>query len=242
MAISPKIYLILGPKNSGRRTVFLECLDVLDESASVFYFRHESDLNPKSDLIDAKIAKQDSIEIVDWKVENTKIKHNTIQANPDYIFFLAPADVDLADLIEGLKGWLNKNECSLTRIISLVHCGLAQANASNMQWFEASMHFSDMVLLNHRDLVETKWVQDFLKKYKKIYHPSRFELIKKGKVDNPLDVLDYQVYRNSLYFDSLTPIEEDEVDDLVPEDQKLDPYIERLESGRRNRPVPIIQK
>ena len=119
MAISPKIYLILGPKNSGRRTVFLECLDVLDENTSVLYFRHESDLNPKSDLIDAKIAKQDSIEIVDWKVENTKIKHNTIQANPDYIFFLAPADVDLADLIEGLKGWLNKNECSLTRITLL---------------------------------------------------------------------------------------------------------------------------
>lgn len=240
MPESPKIYLLLGPKGSGRRSVFLECVDSLPQSTPILYFRHESDSNQESDPIDQAILKNDSIEIVKWKLEATKIKHSTIRANPECIFFLAPAVIHIADVIEGLKGWLEKNECSLTRIISIVHCGLAKEKASHLQWFEASMHFSDMVLLNRRELVGTKWVQDFIAKYKKIYHPTRFELIKKDRLTNPMDILDYQVFRNSLYFDSLTPIEEDEIDELMPEDQNEDPYIERLESGRRMKPIPLI--
>ena len=239
MAMSPKIYLFLGPKGSGRRSVFLECVDSLPQDASILYFKHETDSNQELDTLDQAILKNDSIEIVEWKLEAAKIKHSTIRANPDCIFFLAPAVIHLADVIEGLKGWLEKNDCSLTRIISIIHCGLAK-KASHLQWFEASMHFSDMVLLNRRELVGTKWVQDFITKYKKRYHPTRFELIKKDKLSNPMDILDYQVFRNSLYFDCLTPIEEDAIDDLIPEDQKEDPYIERLESGRRLKPTPLI--
>ena len=76
---------------------------------------------------------------------------------------------------------------------------------------------------------------------KKIFHPTRFELVIKNRVRNPIDVLDSQTYRTSLYFDDLIPIEEDEFEDLLPEDRKTDPYIERLESGKRSKTVtPLI--
>ena len=53
-------------------------------------------------------------------------------------------------------------------------------------------------------------------------------------MNNPIDVLDAQTYRTSLYFDDLIPIEEDEFEDLLPEDRKKDPYIERLENGKKS--------
>ena len=48
---------------------------------------------------------------------------------------------------------------------------------------------------------------------KKQFHPTRFELVKKNRVNNPIDVLDSQTYRTSLFFDDLIPIEEDEFED-----------------------------
>jgi hypothetical protein len=60
-------------------------------------------------------------------------------------------------------------------------------------------------------------------------------------VNNPIDVLDSQTYRTSLYFDDLISIEEDEFEDLCPEDKKMDRYVERLENGKRNKPIPLIQ-
>ena len=65
--------------------------------------------------------------------------------------------------------------------------------------------------------------------------------MKKNRVNNPIDALDTQTYRTSLFFDDLIPIEEDEFEDLLPEDKRIDPYIERLQSGKRRKPI-ITQK
>ena len=240
MSESPKVYLLLGPKGSGRRKIFLDLIQELLESSSILWFRHCSDSEASYASINARIEGLSSLECVQWTLENSKIKHSSIKANPDYIFFMAPADVDLAETIEGLKGWLNKNDCTLTRIITVIHSEMACHNAIALKWFEASMHFSDIVLLNKRELVEGKWVQDFISNYKKRYFPTRFEYVKKDQVSNPMDILDHQVYRNSLYFDELMPIEEDEIEELQSEDTKEDPYIERLESGKRVKPIPTL--
>jgi hypothetical protein len=99
------------------------------------------------------------------------------------------------------------------------------------------------VLLNRREGVSNKWVKDFESRYRKQYCPARFLLVKKGRVGNPLEVLEPEARRMSLYFDELIPIEDDEFeDDEQPEDTRPDKYIERLESGLRAYPVPDIQK
>ena len=68
-------------------------------------------------------------------------------------------------------------------------------------------------------------------------------LVKKEKVTNPVEALEPQARRMSLYFDELIPIEEDGLeDDSRPEDQNPDPYLERLENGSRKKVLPSIRQ
>ena len=238
MAESPKVYLILGPNGSGRRALIADFIDVIESKSSVLYFKHRDEIiNDYDDSIESLNA----VSTVLWSVEVSKIKHESISISPSSIFFIAPASIDLADVMEGLKGWLDKNDCKLTRIITVIDCKKLSENNSHNSWYDAAVHFSDMVLLNRREGVSEKWIKDMVTFKKKKFHPTRFELVKKNRVNNAIDILDTQAYRTSLYFDDLIPIEEDEFEDLIPEDRKNDPYIERLESGRRSKPItPLI--
>ena len=239
MAECLKVYLILGPNGSGRRALLSDFIDSLESKSSVLYFKHRDEI---INDYDSSLESQNSVSTVLWSVEGSKIKHEPISVSPSSIFFIAPASIDLADVIEGLKGWLSKNDCKLTRIITVIDCKNLSENSSQNSWYEAAVHFSDMVLLNRREGVSEKWIKDFVTEKKKQFHPTRFELVKKNRVNNPTDILDTQAYRTSLYFDDLIPIEEDEFEDLLPEDRKIDPYVERLESGKRSKPVtPLIK-
>ena len=238
MAESPKVYLILGPNGSGRRALLADFLDSLESESSVLYFKHRDEI---INDYDSSLEKLAEVSTVLWSVEDSKIKHDTISVNPCSIFFIAPASVDLANVMEGLKGWLIKNNCQLTRIITIINCKSLSENNSQNGWYDAAVHFSDMALLNQREGVSEKWIKAMVTEKKKQFHPTRFELVKKNRVHNPSDILDSQTYRSSLYFDDLIPIEEDEFEDLLPEDRKIDPYIERLESGKRSKPVaPLV--
>ena len=228
----------MGPNGSGRRALLADFIDSLESESSILYFKHKDETINDYDLA---LESLNSVSTVLWSVENAKIKHEPISVNPSSIFFITPASIDLADFMEGLKGWLSKNDCQLTRIITVIDCKSLSKNNSQNSWYEAAVHFSDMVLLNQREGVGEKWIKDMVTEKKKQFHPTRFELVKKNRVNNPLDVLDAQTYRTSLYFDNLIPIEEDEFEDLLPEDRKTDPYIERLESGKRSKPItPLI--
>lgn len=237
MASSLKVYLILGSNDSGRRAILFDCIDSIESNCPILYFKHQDEAENKWDTSLEDMAQ---INAVSWSLDNAKIKHDSISVNPESIYFLAPSSIDLADVMEGLKGWLSKNDCQLTRIITVVDCKRLSENDSENKWYEAAIHFSDMVLLNRRETVNEKWIKDFTTDNKKRFHPTRFELVKQNRVSNPNDVLDSQTYRTSLFFDDLIPIEEDEFEDLLPEDKKVDPYIERLESGKRNKPVATL--
>ena len=238
MTSSPKVYLILGFDDSGRRAILEDFIDSISTESTILYFRHKDEVASDSDTL---LENLKQVRTVSWSVENTKIKHDSITESPSSIFFLTPSSIDLADVMEALKGWLNKNECQLTRIITVVDCKSLSENDSMNSWYEAAIHFSDMVLLNRRESVNEKWIKDFISNKKKQFHPTRFELVKKNRVNNPIDVLDSQAYRTSLYFDDLISIEEDEFEDLLPEDKRIDPYIERLQSGKRRKPIIYIK-
>ena len=238
MAKSPKVYLILGPNGSGRRALLYDFIDSLESEISILYFKHRDEVI--SDF-DPSLENLAEVSTILWSTEDSKIKHDSISVNPSSIFFIAPASIDLADVMEGLKGWLSKNDCHLTRIITVIDCKSLSEDNSQNSWYDAAVHFSDMALLNRREGVSEKWIKDMVTEKKKQFHPTRFEIVKKNRVNNPIDVLDAQTYRTSLFFDDLIPIEEDEFEDLLPDDRKVDPYIDRLKSGKRNKPVlPLI--
>ena len=95
------------------------------------------------------------VRTVFWFVEDLKIKHGPITANPSCIFFIVPANIDLADFIEGIRGWLRKNNCQLTRIMTVINCRSLYENDTHNNWYDAAIHFSDMVLINKREGVIT---------------------------------------------------------------------------------------
>lgn len=237
MAEIPKVYLLLGPNDSGRRALLSDFIDSLESDSPVLYFKHKDEVGNEWD---SRLENPTQVTTVNWTIDNTKIKHDSITVNPSSIFFVAPSCIDLADVIEGLKGWLSKNDCQLTRIITVIHCQNLSENDWQSNWYDAAIHFSDMVLLNRREGVSEKWIKGMVTEKKKQFHPTRFELVKKNRVNNPIDALDSQAYRTSLFFDDLISIEEDEFEDLLPEDKKIDCYIERLANGKRQKPISSL--
>lgn len=238
---TPLVYLIYGIPGSGRREVLFDLIDGgLEGKEQALYFRHEGEA---ASPFDEQLEALDTVGIVDWKLSDAKVTHGEINAAPEKIIFLAPGSCDPADAAEAVKTWTELNNCQIARVITVVHCAFLSNNSTAQAWFDACIHFSDIVLMNRRESVNNKWIRAFELGYQKQFSPARFIMVKKGRVANPLEVLEPEARRLSLYFDELIPIEDDEFeDDEQPEDTKPDKYIERLESGQRAYRVPDIQK
>lgn len=235
------VYLVYGIPDSGRREILHDLIEGgLPRDESALYFRPT---NETASDFDAEIESLENTQVVDWELAKGKVKHGPISAAPEKVFFLAPGEADPADVAEALKSWIDHNNCELGRIITVVHCSFLAEKPESRAWFEACIHFSDVVLLGRREGTENKWIRSFQEAYRKACAPCLIELVSKGKAKNPAAVLEPQARRLSLYFDELLPIEEDEFDDEEkPEDTKADRYIERNESGQRCYPIPDIRK
>jgi hypothetical protein len=241
MSESPLVYIIYGTPSSGRREVLFDLIERgIAPNSSVLYFRPEDEAHSTHD---EQIEALGNVSMVSWKLNGPKVIHGKITAAAEKIIFLAPGSCDPADVAEALKSWIDHNNCELARIITVVNCSFLKTAPTAQSWFDASVHFSDIVLLNRREGVDNKWIKTFEQRYQKECSPARFILVKKGRVSNPTEILLPEARRLSLYFDELIPIEEDGLEESEqPEDTKPDKYIERLESGRRAHPIPDISK
>lgn len=241
MSERPIVYLIFGIPDSERRSILFDLIEGgLPSSEQVLYFHPKGE---DSSPFDEQIEALENVSIVDWELSDAKITHGRISAAPEKIIFLAPGSSDPAEVAEALKTWVSHNDCELGRIITVVHCSFLDREEKSRAWFDACIHFSDVVLLSRRESVDNKWIKAFEARYRKECYPCHIEQVVKGKAKNPAAVLDPEARRMSLYFDELTPIEDDEFDDEEqPEDIKPDRYIERNESGQRVRPIISISK
>ena len=235
---APLVYLILGIPSSGRREIlfdlFQEGLAPADEA--LYFSPAEEPASP----FDEQIEALENVHRVTWQLEDCQVRHGRLTASPSLVVFLAPGRSAPPDVAEALRAWTDRNQCRFGRIITVVHCSFLLERDAALPWFDACIHFSDVVLLNRRENVPNKWVKTFEQRYHKERYPCRFLPVKKGRVANPAEVLEPEARRLSLYFDELIPIEDDAFEALRPEDQKPDKYIERLESGQRARPIPEI--
>ena len=240
MSDSPTVYLLCGIEDSGRREVLFDLIDGgISKDEQVLYFRpSEASDSP----FDEQIEALENTSVVDWELSDCKIKHGKISAAPTKILLLAPSKANPADLAEALKTWVERNQCVLGRIITVINCDFIKRNPRSQTWFDACIHFSDVVLLGKRTEVDNRWIKEFEARYTKQYFSCHIELVVKGKAKNPVAVLDTEARRMSLFFDELIPIEEDEFEEDRPEDTQPDPYIERNQSGQRIRQIPDIGK
>jgi hypothetical protein len=237
----PLVYLVYGIPGSERRRVLADLIEGgLPTDEPVLYFRPA---NEPACPADKAIEALPNVDLVEWQLSDHKVKHGPISAAPQKIFFLAPGLGDPAEIAEALKTWIDHNSCRLGRILTVLHCAFLKEQETSRAWFDACIHFSDVVLLSRRESVDNKWLRDFKAAYRKACYPCHIELVAKGKTANPAAILEPEARRMSLYFDELLPIEEDAFDDdHRPEDLKPDRYIERNESGQRVQPIPDISK
>jgi hypothetical protein len=180
-----------------------------------------------------------------------------LPADATHVFFVTDGARNPIDQIEVFKAWVEAQGGEVGRVLCVVNTQLAEQHPPLLAWFEACIHFADVVLLNRREGVENKWMSDFLGHFKKKFYPCVFELVKGGRVKNPALILEPQARRMSHVFDEepnwiFTNAEGEEIDeheetgdaddDEIEAKPEEDPYFERRNGGRRVKEIPDIAK
>ena len=245
----PLVYLVLGASGSGRREVIADLIkDGLDESDRAAVLLSTAEAASACDATLPGFAR--------WEWRDDVIAA-TLPPEATHVFFITDGGRNPIDQIEVFKAWLEAQGGELARVLCVVNTRLAEQHPPLLAWFEACIHFADVVLLNRREGVENKWMSDFLGHFKKQFYPCVFELVKDGRVKNPALVLEPQARRMSHVFDEepnwiFTNAEGEEIDeqeetgdeddDEIEAKPEEDPYFERRNGGRRVKEIPDIAK
>jgi hypothetical protein len=242
------VYLLLGTPGSGRRQLLLDLIKNgtgLEDSIHVLL---PPDEPPQA--AEEVLSALPNVSLSRSEALPTQLN----EPIPQTCFYVASGHSNPVDVVEKWKEFLlqNQGRFELARILTVVHCQFLIENPSARPWYDACIHFSDVVLLNHREAAGNKWVADFQKEFEKKHYPCLFEWVKKGGVSNPARVLQPESRRLSLAFDfwedhpAIPPdleveIEGDDPDedeeDAIPED----PYFARMPGGRRRKKIPDIR-
>lgn len=243
------VYLVLGPAKSGRRALLTDLIEGglgAEEKAGVLLPEGEAAAEAEGRL--AELAT-----ISRWRWGAPGIMGAEVPPGLTHLFFVTAGLSDPIEQIEAFKNWLAAQGLKLARVLSVVDCHLGEMNPQLLAWYDGCIHFSDVVLLNHRQGVANKWLSDFQARYKSQHYPCLFELVRDDRVKNPALILEPQALRISHVFDDeieWTIVGEDagdEVDapdgesevEVAPEE---DPYFARLNGGRRVKELPDIKR
>lgn len=255
------VYVLLGAPGSGRREVLADLIaDGLDPAAERAHVYLPAGEPPQP--ADEKLGAA-SVSRLGWEAGLQVLVGDAPPAGSTHVFILLDGRLDPVDQLEALKPWLAAHALPVARLFTVVHCQLAEKHPALQAWFDACIHFSDVVLLNRREGVANKWLSDFRRRYDDQCMPCHFEFVKAGRVKNPAAILDPLARRLTQFFD---PTEWDDVDlegveigesddedgknsrpldkaELDPDDQPpVDPWLELDAAGRRKQPLPDIRK
>ena len=244
----PLVYLVLGAAGSGRREVVADLIEdglAAEHRAAIMLSEAEA-----PDPFDEKLPN-----VSRWSWQEGVIA-GTLPPDATHVFFFADGRRNPIDQIEVFKAWLPAQGGQLARVFCVVNAQLAAKNPALLAWYEACVHFSDIVLLNRREGVENKAISDFLNHFKKQFYPCLYEMVKGGRVKNPALVLEPEARRMSHVFDEeqdwvFTNAEGEEIDeqeetedgdDEIEAKPEEDPYFVRHSGGRRVKEIPDIAK
>lgn len=239
------VYFILGTPGSGRRAIVQDLVEngfAATDRIVVLVAGSEP-----ADPADAKLAARAATTFVRWQPGPDGLPTSSLEADAT-VFLLADSRGDAVTQIESLKPWLARQGGELARIFCVVDCQFAERHAATALWFDACIHFSDVVLLTRRDGVENKWLSGFIRRYEEQFFPCHFMQVRKTGIANPALILEPQPRRVSQYFDEFDALPEVEIetDDEEPDDDDAEtppaePYFERNRSGRRVKELPDVR-
>lgn len=241
-AEKPLLYVLLGASGSGRREVLA---DVIEAGLAGDFSAHPHVLLAESEAaseVDARLGERGT-----WRWQDEAIDA-AVPAEATHVFFLTDGRMNPVDQLERLKPWLESRGLELARVLCVVNCRLAERHPPLQAWYDACIHFSDVVLLHQREGVPNKWLSDFRGRYEGRFYPCLFEMVKGGRVKNPALLLEPQARRMSHYFEEEAEwvIASDDDDGAGDEEgpveaqPEVDPYLERRAGGRRVRELPDI--
>ncbi|MGD1031533.1 MAG: hypothetical protein ABSA05_10365 [Opitutaceae bacterium] len=243
------VYLILGAAGSGRREVLADLIEGDSGGGGTSAVLLEE--GEAADEADGRLGRVGRWR---WSAGGT-IAAELPDGGADRVFFVTNGRLNPVDQVEAFKAWLPLQDAELGRIICVVDCGLAERSPALLAWYDACIHFSDVVLLNRREGVANKWVRDFQERYKGQFFPCVMELVRAGRVRNPALILNPSALRISQVFEDepawipLGGDPEDEAGEGEAEgDEEVemvlaeDPYFARRPGGRRAREIPDIAK
>jgi len=247
MAEKPLVYIILGAAGSGRREIVADLIEAgLGEGDRAAVLLSETEVADAADATLPSVAR--------WTWQDGFV----LAPLPDgatHVFLVTDGRRDPVEQLEALKAWLEAQGAELGRILCVVNCQLAERHAPLLAWFEACVHFSDVVLLTRREGVANKWLSEFRAHFDKQFYPCLFELVKEGRVKNPALVLDPLARRLSHAFDAdqdwvftdaegevIDEDEETEGDEEVEATPEIDPYFARDAANRREKKIPDITR
>jgi hypothetical protein len=241
MSDRPLVYLILGAAGSGRREVVADLIaGGLGEGDRALVLLSAAEAAGE---FDARLGPAQRWQWAEGRIEAPAFDGAT------HVFWIADGRRNLPDQIEAVQAWLPASGGELARIVCVIHCGLAARHHELLPWYDACVHFADVVLFNRREGVENKWMSDFQARYASQFLPCLFEIVKHGQVKNPAVVLEPQARRLSHVFDdelnweiSGTAEEDAEGDEEVEAHPEVDPYLDRLPGGRRVKEIPDVTK
>jgi hypothetical protein len=233
------VYLVLGAAGSGRREVLADLIeDGLGEEDRPAVLLSEGE---QADPADERLP-----EVVRWRLLPEAGIEGDFPSEATHVFIVMDGRHNPIDQIEAFKAWLEGKYAEWARILCVVNCQLAEKHTKLFAWYEACIHFSDVVLLNHREGVPNKWVGDFTAKFVGKFYPCLFEFVKEGRVKNPALVLAPVARRMSHVFDEQEWIADEDEDEQEEGEEEVemklveDPYFERRNGGRRVHEIPHI--
>lgn len=244
----PLVYLILGAAGSGRREVLADLIEgglAEGDRAAVMLAETEA-----PDAFDAKFPA-----LSRWRWTEAETIEGELPSDATHVFFISDGRKNPVEQIEVFKAWLEAQGGELARVLCVVNCQLAEKNSALLAWYDACIHFADVVLLNKREGVANKWMSDFQTHFKKQFLPCLFELVKEGRVKNPALVLVAEARRMSHFLDAeqdwiftdsegevIDEEEEAEGEEEIEAKPEEDPYFVRDAAGRRLKKIPDIAK
>lgn len=233
------MYLVLGAAGSGRREVLADLIEGgLGEADRAAVILAASEAESPAD---ARLAGPTR-----WRLLSDGSIEAEIPAGATHVFFVVDGRRNPVDQVEAFKAWLDARSAEVARVLCVVNCRLAEQHPKLVAWFEACVHFSDVVLLNRREGLSNRWMSDFQARFHEKFLPCLIEFVKEGRVKNPALVLAPVARRISHVFDEpewvLADADDDEEDDDVEVTPEVDPYLERRAGGRRIHELPRIEE
>ena len=140
------VYLILGSAGSGRRELLADLItDGLapgDEPAVLL------PVDEAPHPLDAGLPPGPRWS---WEPGPPALISLQMPAAAGPLFLVTDGRRNPVDQIEAVRTWLENNHAAVARVFCVIDCTLASRHPALLAWYDACVHFSDVVLLNRRE-------------------------------------------------------------------------------------------